>query len=469
MNSDYSILGLQQGASQAEIKKAYFGMVRLHSPESDPEKFQEIRQAYERLKNAGNRPDGPVFPSLSDPNAVKMLRQIQIYRKEKNLTLYRDACEEAWSRFPDDLQFLYLLIMAQRRCGNTGKAVKNAELLVSKDPENKWFQMALAYSYKERGYTQKAFRACETAYGLGCRETDFLLLYASFCDDNRLYKQGIEVLSGLIRQEIRWTRDDIPNLIEAYGGLISMNYYGNADVLVEILDHLQRFLEQYSIYAKEYIPRIALLIANACMHVKYSTPEYEAICRFFESAQKICRQENNQLQSAIELFHYQRVLADPRIEDTLVSYLELFHDFPPEDDDEAPDEMLEKFSMADLQLCMIMQRDETLAQSEILKQEHPQEYAKIADFMAKLEDKSRLHLLKERLLKTYQRLQPFFYDGMFYERYPAEKAKAAGRVMNEGSENEPYVRQTKKVGRNDPCPCGSGKKYKHCCMNKTES
>jgi len=23
-----------------------------------------------------------------------------------------------------------------------------------------------------------------------------------------------------------------------------------------------------------------------------------------------------------------------------------------------------------------------------------------------------------------------------------------------------------KVGRNDPCPCGSGKKYKHCCMHK---
>jgi preprotein translocase subunit SecA len=22
----------------------------------------------------------------------------------------------------------------------------------------------------------------------------------------------------------------------------------------------------------------------------------------------------------------------------------------------------------------------------------------------------------------------------------------------------------KKVGRNDPCPCGSGKKYKRCCL-----
>lgn len=23
-----------------------------------------------------------------------------------------------------------------------------------------------------------------------------------------------------------------------------------------------------------------------------------------------------------------------------------------------------------------------------------------------------------------------------------------------------------KIGRNDPCPCGSGKKYKNCCLKK---
>ena len=27
----------------------------------------------------------------------------------------------------------------------------------------------------------------------------------------------------------------------------------------------------------------------------------------------------------------------------------------------------------------------------------------------------------------------------------------------------PYQRESKKIGRNDPCPCGSGKKYKKCC------
>lgn len=29
---------------------------------------------------------------------------------------------------------------------------------------------------------------------------------------------------------------------------------------------------------------------------------------------------------------------------------------------------------------------------------------------------------------------------------------------------QPYVRETPKIGRNDPCPCGSGKKYKKCCL-----
>jgi hypothetical protein len=31
---------------------------------------------------------------------------------------------------------------------------------------------------------------------------------------------------------------------------------------------------------------------------------------------------------------------------------------------------------------------------------------------------------------------------------------------------ETYVREIPKIGRNEPCPCGSGKKYKKCCLQK---
>lgn len=33
----------------------------------------------------------------------------------------------------------------------------------------------------------------------------------------------------------------------------------------------------------------------------------------------------------------------------------------------------------------------------------------------------------------------------------------------EDNENRPQIDTTQKIGRNDPCPCGSGKKYKKCC------
>lgn len=35
--------------------------------------------------------------------------------------------------------------------------------------------------------------------------------------------------------------------------------------------------------------------------------------------------------------------------------------------------------------------------------------------------------------------------------------------------NRPQRQTQLKIGRNDTCPCGSGKKYKKCCMGKNES
>ena len=38
------------------------------------------------------------------------------------------------------------------------------------------------------------------------------------------------------------------------------------------------------------------------------------------------------------------------------------------------------------------------------------------------------------------------------------------RILNAGlTSDATFRRLAPKVGRNDPCPCGSGKKYKHCC------
>ncbi len=48
-----------------------------------------------------------------------------------------------------------------------------------------------------------------------------------------------------------------------------------------------------------------------------------------------------------------------------------------------------------------------------------------------------------------------------YDGYNGEEDFSTNRF----SDGQP-IKDTAKVGRNDPCPCGSGKKYKKCCLNK---
>ena len=45
---------------------------------------------------------------------------------------------------------------------------------------------------------------------------------------------------------------------------------------------------------------------------------------------------------------------------------------------------------------------------------------------------------------------------------------SGGDASSIGGKPQPVVKKEKKVGRNDPCPCGSGKKYKKCCGAKEE-
>ena len=49
------------------------------------------------------------------------------------------------------------------------------------------------------------------------------------------------------------------------------------------------------------------------------------------------------------------------------------------------------------------------------------------------------------------------------ERKPDQPSKFVLSRGEQETEKKPTVRTAPKVGRNDPCPCGSGKKYKKCC------
>ena len=55
------------------------------------------------------------------------------------------------------------------------------------------------------------------------------------------------------------------------------------------------------------------------------------------------------------------------------------------------------------------------------------------------------------------------------KREKVAKETGTGAANNAQVKKEPVRNKDKKVGPNDPCPCGSGKKYKKCCMQKDKS
>ena len=57
-----------------------------------------------------------------------------------------------------------------------------------------------------------------------------------------------------------------------------------------------------------------------------------------------------------------------------------------------------------------------------------------------------------------------YEDDMGYREEPMDgDVPEQTQVPEREKKQETYKREQPKVGRNDPCPCGSGKKYKHCC------
>jgi preprotein translocase subunit SecA len=55
------------------------------------------------------------------------------------------------------------------------------------------------------------------------------------------------------------------------------------------------------------------------------------------------------------------------------------------------------------------------------------------------------------------------------KREKVAKETGTGAATNTEVKKVPIRNKDKKVGPNDPCPCGSGKKYKKCCMQKDKA
>ena len=79
--------------------------------------------------------------------------------------------------------------------------------------------------------------------------------------------------------------------------------------------------------------------------------------------------------------------------------------------------------------------------------------------------KLMLHIVKRERIATRQSNIKITGEGFDKSAIPVGESKPVAPNNSNASDSkpEPIVNKGPKVGRNDPCPCGSGKKYKNCC------
>jgi len=61
MSDPYAILGLPPGCGESDVRRRYLELVRQYPPDRAPERFAEVHQAYERLRDPVMRIESTLF------------------------------------------------------------------------------------------------------------------------------------------------------------------------------------------------------------------------------------------------------------------------------------------------------------------------------------------------------------------------------------------------------------------------
>ncbi|MEW6242962.1 MAG: tetratricopeptide repeat protein [Bacillota bacterium] len=446
MKDYYGTLNIPKSATVTDIKKAYFGLVRKYPPDRYPEAFMRIREAYEVLVDENTRRQYDEVDSM--PADVKL------YFDAGRQALDRGDAAEAirlleWvvKSHPHFSVVNSLLGEAYLKNENSGKAIRIFEELVAQQPNHAGFARQLAQAYAMRGWHKKGIEQYRRALSL---DEDNLSLWLGLIDCHLAVKdfaQAVEtVMEGLeVSNRKGWDN------LELYYHMIQIDIYSQ--------DHLnmRKHLEEMKNRAMQSdVDR-----GNVAWFLAYLSQRIHSLGLFEESAATIDAasallpddEEIAEIKKEIDvktviLGELKKLEADHSINSLLAEMLDF------------------ELHMCGNKFCLECPITQFFFEAEIV--------AELATFrrdIARLKSAyPQLYNLKKEFFDLA--LNPKKEDYLFetcYKKYKRYKKLAPKMFESEDDEEEdeffpqPYTRPGPKVGRNDPCPCGSGKKYKKCC------
>jgi curved DNA-binding protein CbpA len=439
--SHYETLGVPKTAEGAEIKRAYFGLVREYQPDRFPEEFKRIRAAYETLMDGEKRAEYDAIGDLP-ASVAPLYHEAQWFdrygRPGKAAEFYRMILKSHPEL--DNVREQYALSLAGD--GKTGKAAGVWEELCRKHPDNPHYARELGENYSKRGWNRKARAEAERALALDPSSADSWSLLVSCAiadlnDDPNTWEE-LKALSRRALDEVKTIKAEEWKKVHLY--TYAFITAGNKDV-----DAAQGYLREIIRLVREGGQKGREEGQQALKEILGFVPD-EGLGLFYPGLKELAdllptvrdREALIWLQDIKRNFEIEQLPQKGFHE----CFRDLFRILISEEEDE--NGMME---MTAIEYIILSEKSKFDPQLRRLKEEFPEVYA----------------------------LHDSFFNEALRTRDPEkmlhQRAKVVNRFKREigildkdpDSPPETIRRAQPKVGRNDPCPCGSGKKYKHCC------
>ena len=429
----YELLNIERGADANQIKRAYFSAVKLHSPDSDPEGFKAIRIAYETLIDQKKRAEYDTFFTASGDLQNDLLAARELIRENK----YKQASEfltELNGKYPDSTDVKRLLATVLWYLKKSGTADKLCGELLEKDPsdyETLLLRARIAATMRQKGKANKYFT---DAVNLDPLNPKTWVEYMRFGLTDAHY-QVPNIFYRAMERDKNMFRD---NYIMYLVGAHETNLF-NDDIYLEYFDKFAEFYINDKDPDEEIYFEVMRLMPQFLMNDDL-IPFVEKILPTLEKSKQYSDEDEKSFVYIRAAIVINKLRSDKRIHDVLVDLTGCLL----EEDEEGKNDRLQ------MEVYIVFHISELRPSIKVLKNEYPEYFKLNQAFYIDVLNERKEEYLTDKYAAIYKKIRP-------------KNAVFHGEEFHDDDDVTPYKRESPKVGRNDPCPCGSGKKYKKCC------
>ncbi|WP_319001681.1 tetratricopeptide repeat protein [Clostridium estertheticum] len=453
MKDYYEILELTALASNEDIKRAYFKSVRKYPPDRFEVEFMNIRKAYEILSNEKTRKQYDSINNL-DSDVKENYGLARTYMEEEELNKAIKILQKMQKEDSKSLIVKVLLAEVYLKNSNSGKALTVYEELTLEEPENSAFAGYLANAYLNRGWHKKAILAYNKAIELDSDNISLWLGLSEAYVESNEYFNARNVLEKALE-----VVTDIKDNTTIYLELITI------DMNFEMFSSIHKPIDKLAELAinndeiKENITSTLSELASYLMQME----KMEDAKKIIEKAAKILPEDEDVLRIKNEIENYMIYIDDfnklkenKKVNHEVVSLIS-FNVLPNNElgmHDEEEKEAMNYFQ----EYTVLYNYDIYKSSIKKLEKDYPDLYALKVEFFNKLTnniERKKMQVEYKKHLGNYKHIINRFFD--------EDDNEENEESLKDYEPQEPIVREESKVGRNDLCPCGSGKKYKKCC------